>query len=70
MEHYSEKQKDTISTLLRILIEKCKDDGFTYRQIAVILKVSSGTTIWRWFHGKAFPSQIHVARIKKLVRLN
>jgi len=67
MEHYSQKQKDAISTLLRILIEKCRDDGFAYRQIAVILKVSSSTTVWRWFHGWAFPSQRHVIRIKKFL---
>lgn len=64
MERYSYKQKKKIRLLMKRALNKYQEVGWTYRQVAPILKVSV-STVWRWFHYKSLPSQRHIIQIKK-----
>ena len=67
MENYSDEQKRTIKVILRRMFTKAKESQFTYRQLKVLVRAKSHVTIWRWFHGKSYPSQTHIHHIKKFL---
>lgn len=65
-ERYSPSEKEAIKRLQRQLFNKIKEDGVTYRQVGALVKAQP-STIWRWAHGKSWPSQHHIFHIKRFL---
>lgn len=65
-EKYNQEQKAKIHSLIRRTFSVCKERGYTYRQVAPILRAEV-SSVHRWFNGKAWPSQHHVYYIKKFL---
>ena len=65
-EKYSLEEKEKIKALTRRMFNKCMERGLTYRQVGSLVKAQP-STVWRWYHGKSWPSRHHVHHVKKFL---
>jgi len=66
-ENYNSEEKEIIRLLVSRLFNKAKKSGYSYRQIAVLVKAKSHVSVWRWLKNKSLPSQHHIYYIKKFL---
>ena len=63
-EKYSKDDEKAIGVLLGRLFNKAKKYGYSYRQIANVVRAKSHVSVWRWMNGKSLPSKHHIYHIK------
>ena len=61
---YSEDDEKAIGILVDRMFNKAKKCGYSYRQLASVVRAKSHVTVWRWMKGRSTPSKHHVYHIK------
>lgn len=67
MKNYTAEEKKKIDKILTRLLKKHISMNWSYRHMGILFEAGAAT-VWKWCHGKSYPSEFHLLRVQNFIK--